>query len=75
MQVLFLNNDGGGFADHVEVTEGMTVTQFLADRLPGSELAHYLIRVNRQPVARDHILQHGDRVTATPVKIEGAMAA
>lgn len=75
MQVLFLNNDGGGFADHVEVTEAMTVTQFLADRLPGRELTNYLIRVNRQPVARDHILQHGDRVTATPVKIEGAITA
>lgn len=75
MQVLFLNNDGGGFADHVEVTEGMTVTGFLVDRLPGRDLANYLIRVNRQPVARDYILQHGDRVTATPVKIEGAIAA
>lgn len=75
MQVLFLNNDGGGFADHVEVTDGMTVTDFLADRLPGRDLANYLIRVNRQPVARDYILQHGDRVTATPVKIEGATAA
>lgn len=75
MQVLFLNNDGGGFADHVEVTEGMTVTDFLADRLPGRDLANYLIRVNRQPVAKDYILQHGDRVTATPVKIEGATAA
>lgn len=75
MQVLFLNNDGGGFADHVEVTEGITVTDFLADRLPGRDLANYLIRVNRQPVARDYILQHGDRVTATPVKIEGALAA
>ena len=75
MQVLFLNNDGGGFADHVEITEGTSVTRFLEDRLQGRDLAHYLIRVNRQPVARDHILQHGDRVTATPVKIEGACAA
>lgn len=75
MQVLFLNNDGGGFADHVEVSDGITVTDFLADRLPGRDLANYLIRVNRQPVARDYILQHGDRVTATPVKIEGAIAA
>ena len=73
MQVLFLNNDGGGFADHVEVTEGTSVTRFLADRLPDRELASYLIRVNRQPVSRDHILQPGDRVTATPVKIEGAL--
>lgn len=32
----------------------------------------YLIRVNRQPAASDHVLQEGDRVSITPVKIEGA---
>ena len=31
--------------------------------------------VNRQPVARDHVLKEGDRVSATPVKIEGARIA
>ena len=34
--------------------------------------ADYLIRVNRQPVAEDHVLQDGDRVSFTPTKIEGA---
>jgi hypothetical protein len=32
----------------------------------------YLIRVNRQPVPADYLLQEGDRVTITPTKIEGA---
>jgi hypothetical protein len=34
--------------------------------------ALYLIRVNRQPVVRDYVLQENDRITMTPTKIEGA---
>jgi hypothetical protein len=33
----------------------------------------YLIRVNRMPVAKDQVLQDGDRVTCTPLKVEGAL--
>jgi sulfur carrier protein ThiS len=33
-----------------------------------------LIRVNRQVVAHDQALQSGDRVSITPVKIEGAQS-
>ena len=72
MRILFINNAGGGFADYVEVTDGTTVEQFFGKKMPGCEPADFLIRVNRQPVARDHVLQDGDRITATPVKIEGA---
>jgi len=75
MKILWINNDLAGFADHVEVGPGTMIEEFLADRLGGRDAADYLIRVNRQPVARDHVLQEGDRVTATPVKIEGAFAA
>ena len=74
MQVLFINNDGGGFADYVEIESGMTMDKFFTQRLPGRSTSDYLIRVNRQPVARDYILQENDRVTITPTKIEGATA-
>ena len=30
MKVFYLNNSGGGFADHVEVEENTTVGQFFA---------------------------------------------
>ncbi len=72
MRLLWINNDGGGFADYVEVTDGMTVEQFFNKNMPGCRPEDYLIRVNRQPVASDYVLQNGDRVTATPTKIEGA---
>ena len=72
MRILWINNDGGGFADYVQVEEGTTVESFFEKRLSGKDAEDYLIRVNRQPVARDYCLQDGDRVTITPTKIEGA---
>ena len=75
MKVLFINNDGGGFADHVEVEEGTTVLQFFEKRMPGRDPDDYHIRVNRQHAAGAEVLKEGDRLSMTPVKIEGARAA
>jgi sulfur carrier protein ThiS len=72
MKILFINNDGGGFADYVEVTPGTTVEKFFSQKVQGREAADYLIRVNRQAVPRDYVLQENDRITMTPTKIEGA---
>ena len=72
MKILYLNNDGAGFADYVEVAAGTTIDKFLDERLPERKAGDLLIRVNRQPVARDYVLQAGDRVSATPTKVEGA---
>jgi sulfur carrier protein ThiS len=71
MRILFINNDGSGFADHIEIAEGTTITAFFEQRAKGGP-RDYLIRVNRQPVASDYVLQPGDRVSITPTKIEGA---
>ena len=72
MKVLFINNEGGGFADYVDAAEGTTVEKFFGEKLPGRSPDDFLIRVNRQPVPRDYVLQEGDRITMTPTKIEGA---
>jgi hypothetical protein len=72
MRLFFINNDGGGFADTIEVPAGTSITQLFEQRLPHGKPADYLIRVNRQPVAADQVLQDGDRVSVTPTKIEGA---
>lgn len=73
MVVLFINNDGGGFADYVDIAEDTTVAQFFAQRLPDSQAPDYLIRVNRQPVSADQVLQDGDRISISPIKIAGAI--
>ncbi len=72
MKILYINNDGGGFADHFDIDEGVTVQAFFADRMANRRPEDFLIRVNRQPVARSYVLQENDRVTVTPTKIEGA---
>ncbi|SFJ15367.1 molybdopterin converting factor [Planctomicrobium piriforme] len=73
MKILFLNNDGGGFADHIDVPPETTLAQLFTQRVPHGRAADYLIRVNRQPAPSDYILQEGDRVSLTPTKIEGAV--
>ena len=71
MKILYINNNGGGFADHIEVPAGSTVQQLFEQRISGKP-ENYLIRVNRLPAASSQVLQEGDRVSVTPVKIEGA---
>jgi len=72
MRLLYINNLGGGFADYVDVNDGTTVEQFFQERMAHERPEDYLIRVNRQPVPREYVLQENDRVTLTPTKIEGA---
>jgi hypothetical protein len=72
MKLFFINNDGDGFADTIEVAEDTSITQLFEQRLPRGKPADYLIRVNRQPVAADQLLREGDRVSVTSTKIEGA---
>ena len=72
MQILFINNNGGGFADYLDVDDNTTVGRFFTEKMPHEASSNYLIRVNRQPVANDYVLKPGDRVTFTPTKIEGA---
>ena len=72
MRILFINNVGGGFADHIDVEEGITVAKLFEQRLPGCRAEDFLIRVNRLPASADQALQEGDRVSMTPTKIEGA---
>ena len=72
MRIMFINNEGGGFADVIEIAGGTTIGALFQSRI-GGKVADYLIRVNRLPTSADYILQENDRVSITPVKIEGAV--
>ena len=74
MRILVINNDGGGFADYLDVPEDMTVEGLFSQQIGDRQPSDYLIRVNRQPAAADQQLAEGDRVSFTPTKIEGAAA-
>ena len=75
MKILFINNDGAGFADYIEVPDGTTVQQLFDQKMRPAKAENYYIRVNRQLVTRDQVLVEGDRVSMTPTKIEGARLA
>ena len=47
MKLLLINNDGGGFADYIEVPAGTTVAQLFEQKMGDAEARGYLIRVNR----------------------------
>lgn len=72
MRILYVNNFGGGFADFINIEEGTTIDKLFKQKMPLENAGDYLIRVNRQPVSKDYVLQENDRVTITPLKIEGA---
>lgn len=72
MKCLFINNEGGGFANHIDVAEGTTVQQLFSKHLPDRTAEDFLIRVNRQPASADQILVDGDRISITATKIAGA---
>ena len=73
MKVLLINNNGGGFADHIDVETGTTVQELFARQMGTyAKPENYLIRVNRLPVAPGQVLNEGDRVSITATKIEGA---
>jgi sulfur carrier protein ThiS len=74
MKVFYVNNDGGGFADSIEIPEAQTVKQFFQERMPNRRAQDYLIRVNRLPVSADQVLQEQDRISISPTKIHGAAA-
>jgi hypothetical protein len=72
MKILFINHDGAGFADYIEVPHGTTVQKLFEREMAQAKPENYLIRVNRQPASRDQVLVEMDRVSFTPTKIEGA---
>jgi len=73
MRIMYINNAGGGFANYMNVEEGMSIEKLFKQKMPHEESHDYLIRVNRQPVPKDYILKENDRVTITPTKIDGAI--
>ena len=73
MQILFVNAMGAGYADRLDIQEGTTVSQLFEEKVGGAPDA-FMIRVNREITTADYVLQEDDKVTATPVRIEGADA-
>lgn len=73
IRVMFINNDGAGFAKILELDPGITVGDVFFEQLgEDAQPVAYLIRVNREIAALETVLADGDKFTATPTKIDGA---
>ena len=72
MTIFFTNNEGGGFAGEQVIQENFTVEAFFKEQFKERSPADFLIRVNRQEVPASYVLQDTDKVTMTPMKIDGA---
>ena len=72
MKCLYINSSGSGYADHVEVAPGTTVSEFFHQKMADEKPDNFLIRVNRLPVPPDQVLQDNDRISVVANKISGA---
>jgi len=70
IKVLYINNDGSGFAEPVQAISGVTLFQFLAQQ--GSDPAGKMVRLNNDIAAGTTVLRNGDKISVTPLKVEGA---
>jgi len=71
-EVNLVDNDAGGFNDRVEVEDGISVVAFFASQKPNADISDFIIRVNGESRASTYVLEHNDRVTFSPRKVEGA---
>ncbi len=72
MKVMFINNDGAGFADFIDIRHGTTIVELFETKMQHAKPENYLIRVDGKPATREQVLIEGNRVSMTPTKIEGA---
>ena len=72
IDILWLNNDGGGYAETLRVPDGTTVEQLREKKLPEHTSEDCTIRVNRDIAAASQKLRSGDRVSVTPKNVAGS---
>jgi hypothetical protein len=72
MKILLVNNEGAGFADYKEISDGLSVSDLFRQEMGDRSPDDFMVRVNREQVSGDRMLVEGDRVTITPTNIEGA---
>ena len=73
IEVLYVNNGGGGYARKISVPRKTTLGVFVDEYVRDYDLdeKNARIRVNSKIEVRDVELQDGDRVTVTPTKVAG----
>ena len=75
--ITYLNADGSGFAEKVEVPAGFSFGDFFALKKPGENASSYAIRVSRDgnkfTPEKGQLIEDGDKVSILAAKQEGAI--
>jgi sulfur carrier protein ThiS len=73
IRVSLVCNDGTGFADYVDISEGSTLRDLVAAKTNLGDPKNYVISLNGSgaPLS-NQVLRNGDRISITPNKIQGA---
>ena len=74
MKIQVVSAQGNGQVKFVDVAQPLTVAELFASQFPAEDILLYLVRVNRHSATPEQVLRDGDRVTITPLGIEGAGA-
>jgi len=74
MRVFLITTENEGHAGDIELPSGTTVQALFAARMPDAVVDNFLLRVNRLLSAPQQVLRDGDRISITPMRIEGARA-
>ena len=59
MKILFVNNDGGGFADHIEIPHGTTVQELFDCQMRQAKAENYFIRDGIVVVPKNAVIPAG----------------
>jgi len=71
MQINLVENIGQGHQGPLNIRDGLTIAAFFKDRCGEQNPKSYSIRVNGARADSSYVLQQGDQVTTSPIKVEG----
>ena len=77
MRILFINNNGSGYADYVDVAAGTTIDKFIAERLSAQQAKEATplgLGGGDEPVQRIHLHHLGGRRLTHPAPAAGVVA-
>jgi hypothetical protein len=75
MKIQVVSGHGNGSVKLLDVAEGTTIAELLSAHLSDADISAHLVRVNRLKASVEQVLRAGDRLTVTPLNIEGACAS
>jgi len=74
IKVLYVNNNGAGFAGVKEVQVGLTLGSFFQMEMGCESPSNYIIKVNGEVQPSSYVLNENDRIVCYPAKFEGGLA-